>query len=129
MPENNTIEFEEEYIITKIAWPKKDDYKYNYLLGIFEGSNEPSFMNGIPIGIIKEKDELNEFNYLDIFSPNSFKYIRYNPPNRNNTSLDQIQIFGYLKSESNHPNGEKYFQLTNLPLISIHTENSSEPSR
>ena len=96
MPENNKIEFEEEYIKTKIAWSKKDDYKYNYLLGIFEGSNELSFRNGIPIGIIKEKDELNELNYLNFFSPNSFKYIRYNPPNRNNTSLDQIKIFGYL---------------------------------
>ena len=129
LPENYTIEFDEDYIITQISWTKKDNYKYNYLLGIFEGSNDKSFLNGIPIGIIKEKDGLNEINYLDIISPNSFKYIRYIPPNKNNTNFGQIQIFGYLKSESNYLNEEKYLQVTNLPLVSINTENSNEPSR
>ena len=92
MPVNNTIEFDQDYIITLISWTKKDDYKYNYLLGVFQGSNEPSFMNGIPIGIIKEKDGLKELNHLNIFSPDSFKYIRNIPPNTNNTDFSEIKI-------------------------------------
>ena len=56
---NAIIELDSDFIITQISWTKKDSYKYNYLLGIFEASNDPSFEQGIPIAIIKEKGELD----------------------------------------------------------------------
>lgn len=132
--DNNIIELESDYIITQISWTRKDNYKYNYLLGVFEGSNDPSFMDGIPIAIIKEQGNFNEINYIDINSPFSFKYIRYTPPNKNNTSIFPIKIYVRPKSEIKDENSEnisegKYFQVTNLPLVSIHTENSTEPGR
>ena len=132
--DNNIIELESDYIITQISWTRKDNYKYNYLLGVFEGSNDPSFMDGIPIAIIKEQGNFNEINIIDINSPFSFKYIRYTPPNKNNTSIFPIKIYVRPKSEIKDENSEninkgKYFQVTNLPLISIHTENSTEPGR
>ena len=81
---NNTIiEFDDDYIITQIIWTKKEDYKYNYLLGVFEVSNDTTFMEGIPIEIIREKGELEETNILNINSQNSLKYLRYIPPNQN----------------------------------------------
>jgi hypothetical protein len=45
---------ESDYIITKISWTKREDYKFNNLLGIFEGSNDPSFCDGVPLAMIKE---------------------------------------------------------------------------
>ena len=124
---NSSLEFDEEYIITKITWTKEQDYKYNYLLGVFEGSNEVSFMEGIPIGIIREKEELEDTNELEITSKNSMKYIRYIPPNKNYTDISPIKIYGYKKTidedESN------YFQATNLPLVLIHTEKGVEPNQ
>ena len=125
---NNTIiEFDDDYIITQIIWTKKEDYKYNYLLGIFEGSNDPSFSDAFPIAIIKEQEKLNEVNYVDVNVPTFYKYIRYIPPNKNNTDISPIKIYGKLQSELNL--GEKNdFQVTNLPLISIRTENSVFPS-
>ena len=132
--DNNIIELESDYIITQISWTRKDNYKYNYLLGVFEGSNDPSFMDGIPIAIIKEQGNFNEINIIDINSPFSFKYIRYTPPNKNNTSIFPIKIYVRPKSEIKDENSEninkgRYFQVTNLPLVSIHTENSTEPGR
>ena len=51
---SNIIELESDYIITKISWTKREDYKFNYLLGIFEASNNPSFSDAVPIAMIKE---------------------------------------------------------------------------
>ena len=121
------IELESDFIVTKISWTKKENYKFNYLLGIFEGANDPSFMDAIPIGIIKEEGSLDKSNYINIVIPFSFKYIRYVPPNRNNTDINPIQIYGYKKSGDIAE--AKAFQATNLPLISIHTENDQVPNR
>ncbi len=68
LPKNNIIELDEDFIITKISWTKNGDYKYNYLLGVFEISNEESFMEGIPIGLILEKEELKETNDINLSS-------------------------------------------------------------
>ena len=125
--ENKIIELESDFIVTKISWTKKENYKFNYLLGIFEGANDPSFMDAIPIGIIKEEGSLDHSNYVNIDFPFSFKFIRYVPPNRNNTDINPIKIYGYKKSGDI---GEaKAFQATKLPLISIHTENDQVPNR
>jgi len=121
------IELESDFIVTKISWTRKENYKFNYLLGVFEGANDPSFMDAIPIGIIKEEGGIDESNYVNIDIPFSFKYIRYVPPNRNNTDINPIQIYGYKKS-GDIPEA-KAFQATNLPLISIHTENDQAPNR
>ena len=125
---NTIIELESEFIITQISWTKKDNYKYNYLLGVFEVSNNPTFEDGIPIAIIKEQGGLNEINYLDINSPSSYKYLRYIPPNKNNTQIFPIKLFGHQKLLSENNEDKKLFQVTNLPLVLIHTENSTEPT-
>ena len=76
--------------------------------------------------MIKNIDNLNDINYLDINSTTSYKYIRYIPPNKNNTDINPIKLYGFKITEENI-NEEKNFQVTNLPLISITTENSVEP--
>ena len=101
--------------------------KYNYLLGVFEISNEESFMEGIPIGLILEKEELKETNDINLSSKISLKYLRYVPPNKNNTDISPIRIYGYRKSLEEDE--KTYFQATNLPLVLIHTENDVEPAR
>ena len=124
---NNIIEIKSNHIITQIKWTKKDNYKYNYLLGIFEGSNDPSFSDSVPIAMIKEQGNLNEVNYIDVNIPTVYKYIRYIPPNKNNSDISPIKLYGELQSELNL-NDKKDFQVTNLPLVSIHTDNSVFPT-
>ena len=124
---NNIIELGENNIIAQISWTKTDDYDLNYLLGVFEGSNDPSFKNGIPIAIIKENGKFNEVNFIDINAPEPFKYIRYIPPNSNNTKIFPIKIYGYELESNEKYEKQKYFQITNLPLVSIYTENFTDP--
>lgn len=124
---DNIIELESNYIITRISWIKRENYKFNYLLGVFEGANDPHFKDAIPIGIIKENENLDLINYIDINTNNSYKYIGYIPPNKNNSDISPIKVFGYKIPETKKYSKEKkYFQATNLPLISIYTENSTD---
>ena len=126
--DNNIINLmfdSENYIITRISWTKKEDYRFNYLLGIFEGDNDPSFSNPVPIAMIKEVDYVNQENYIDVNIPKAYKYIRYIPPNKNKTDISPIKFYGQIKTELN--SNLKEFQPTNLPLISIHTEGSTKP--
>ena len=124
---SNIIELDSDYIITQISWTKNENYDLNYLLGVFEGSNDPSFKYPIPLAIIKEKD--NELNYINISTPYSYKYIRYIPPNRNSSDIFPIKIIGHEISKESNLKEKKVFQATNLPLISIYTENLANISQ
>ena len=125
---NGVFEIKSDSVITQISWTKKDNYKYNYLLGIFEGASDSSFSDAVPIAVIKEKGSFNEVNYIDVTVPNAYKYIRYIPPNTNKTDIAPVKLFGEPKSSVNA--GEKKdFQVTNLPLVSIRVDNNEFPSQ
>ena len=124
--EKNVYEIESNYIITQISWTKSENYVLNYVLGVFEASDDLSFADATPIAIIKEQGEFNEVNYLDLNTPKAYKYIRYIPPNKNNTRISPIKFYGYQIDSSDTLNQAKYFQVTNLPLISIHLKDESQ---
>ena len=124
---SNIIEIDKNNLVAQISWTKTEDYDFNYLLGVFEASNDPSFMNGIPIGIIKKNGKFNEVNFLDVVATEPYKYIRYIPPNSNNTKIFPIKVYGYELESNEKLEEQKYFQVTNLPLVSIHTKNFTDP--
>ena len=124
---SEVIELESEFIITQLRWTKKEDYDLNYLLGIFEGANDPSFLDAVPLAIIK--GEIKVINYIDINTTNTYKYVRYIPPNKNCTEI-QVKIYGYKKFEGQEIiKNQNVFQATNLPLIYIYTENKDNPTQ
>ena len=127
----NIIELNSFYIINRISGIKSDNDPYNYLLGIFEASNDITFSDALPIALIKEEHiqniKNNEIN-IAINIPNPYKYIRYIPPNQNEIKLDQIKIFGHEFSETEDLSNKKFFTVTNLPLMIFNTENSIEPT-
>ena len=108
----------DEYVIIQISLTKNGYYKFNYLFGIFEGANDPCFSDAIPIAMIKEEGKLNEVNAIDLNIDDSYKYIRYIPPNKNKTAITPIKLYGQAKSGTS---GNKNCQITNLPLVSIRT--------
>lgn len=127
----NIIELNSFYIINRISGITSDNDPYNYLLGIFEASNDITFSDAFPIAIIKEEHiqniKNNEIN-IAINIPNPYKYIRYIPPNQNEIKLDKIKIFGHEFSETEDLSNKKFFTVTNLPLMIFNTENSIEPT-
>ena len=119
------MELESDFIITQIRWNKNDNDDLNYLLGIFEGANDPSFKDAVPLAMIK--GELQIVNYIEVNTSNTYRYVRYIPPNKEKADISPIKLSGELKSEVN-ASQKKDFQVTNLPLVSIHVDNSVFPS-
>ena len=130
LDKNTILEIEENCIIKSISLKTIDYNKIDYLLGIFEGSNDIKFSDSTPIGIIKDKLHSKRKNYIEINSKTSYKYIRYIPPNKHNSGIKEIKLYGYKKSSKNilqNLNEDNYYQVTNLPLIIINTEEEKEP--
>ena len=122
------LELDDSYRITKIGWAQKEKNKENYLLGIFEGANDPSFFDAIPLTMIVEEGKENEINYININIKRSFKYIRYVGPNGKNSIISQLEFYGYkFKENEIEEKDEKLYQPTGIPLVIIHTEGSIEP--
>ena len=112
------FEFSTSYIFTKVTWEQFSESS-KFLLGVFEGANDPSFMDAIPLNIIKNEDTKLELYELDINVKLSFKYIRY-VSSDNLTLISSFSVYGYEPSELDI--NINYFQVTKIPLVSIHSE-------
>ena len=123
------LELDSSYKITKIGWSQKENNSTHYLLGIFEGANDPTFFDAIPLYMLTEEIEQNgQINYINIDISESFKYIRYVGPYGQYSVISNLEFYGFEVKENDLENlEEKKYQPTNLPLIIIHTENSIAP--
>jgi len=116
-----------EYYITKIGWGQNNNDKSNYILGIFEGSNNENFIDALPLYMIKDEGKINEINYVDIFTTKSFRYIRYIGPKDKYCVISEIEIYGFNNNTDLIRlinNDENYiYQPTNIPLLIINSGN------
>ena len=120
------LEFFSPSKITQIGWAQKGNNVEDYLLGIFEGSNDKSFFDAIPLYMITSQGKSNQINLVDISCTQTFKYIRYIGPSSKNSVIAQIEIYGETSIEEvSEP--QNLFQPTNLPLVVINTENGQLP--
>jgi hypothetical protein len=96
--DDKTMELNSDYIITRIAWTKNEDNKLNYLLGVFEVANDPSFSDAIPIALIKDQEVFDEINYIDVNVTKYYKYLRYTPPisplKQRNKNISPTKLYG-----------------------------------
>ena len=106
------------HIITKISWIYKDNFTQNEILGIFEGSNEPNFIDSIPLYVFIEESTKN---FINIELKYTFKYIRYIAPLKKDVHITNIEIYGYEPLETEQ-NVDNFYHPTNLPLVIINTE-------
>ena len=110
------FELPSPHIITKISWSNPELDSSELMFGLFEGANDPSFLDAVPLYMFK--DQLSD-NYIEVKSTSSFKYVRYASPLKKNVSISDIEIYGY---ESQSADDEIMYQPTNIPLIVVNTE-------
>ena len=111
--------------ITQIGWAQKGSNTKDYMLGVFEGSNDRSFFDAIPIYMITSQGQSNQINLAKISCTQGFKYIRYVGPKGKSSVIAQIELYGEASSNQGEP--ENIYQPTNLPLIIVNTENGNLP--
>ena len=114
-----------KHIITKVGWsPRNDSHgEERVLLGVFEGANREDFMDALPLYIIKERGKIGEMTYAAVDCSAGFRYVRYVGPSDARCNIAELEFYGHEgDGDSSHVAG-----LTNLPTVSIHTENGVIP--
>ena len=121
------LKFEFQYIITKIGWLQKENNGTDYILGLFEGANEESFIDSVPLYLIKEKGIEGEMNYININVTKPFKFIRYVGPIEKYSVISEFEVYGYQGEDKTGTTGEQMYQPSNIPVMVINTENGQIP--
>ena len=111
------LDLGEEFIITKIAYAPFNNRPERLLLGVFEGASDPDFLDAVPLLMITELPEADTLTVQDVNCSKGFRYVRYVGPNEARCNIAEIGFYGYKGKGDN-----SFFpQLTNLPVITIHT--------
>ena len=119
------LDLGEPHVITRIGWTPARRSRGNerILLGVFEGANTPDFMDALPLYIITEIGSYGIMDYANITCSKGFRYVRYVGPSDERCNIAEIEFYGH-PGEGDESN---LYRLTNLPTVSIHTENNVEP--
>lgn len=119
------LDLGQPHVITRIGWCPANRSQGNerIVLGVFEGSNSPDFMDALPLYIIPEKGTYRVMTYTDVSCSKGFRYVRYVGPSDQRCNIAEIEFYGH-EGEGDE---SAVYRLTNLPTVSIHTENNVEP--
>ena len=113
------------HVITCVGWSPRDDVhgEQRVILGVFEGANRSDFMDALPLYVIDQRGTIGTISYADVSCSRGFRYVRYVGPNDARCNIAEIEFYGHEgEGDDSH-----LYQVTNLPTVSIHTENNVEP--
>ena len=113
------------HVITKVGWSPRNDGQgeKRMVLGVFEGSNREDFMDALPIYIITEKGTIGQLSHADVSCSRGFRYVRYIGPSDARCNVAELEFYGHEGvGDDSH-----LTQLTNLPVVSIHTKDNVVP--
>ena len=94
------------------------------LLSLFEGANSPDFMDALPLYLIGKKPERGTYTTADVDVSRGFRYVRYVGSSGSFCNIAELKFFG-------HPgegDDSKFYQVTNLPTLSIHVTDNIVPT-
>ena len=119
------LDLGEPHVITRIGWcpANRSRGEERIVLGVFEGANSPDFMDALPLYIITEKGTLRQMDYAEVACSKGFRYVRYVGPADQRCNIAEVEFYGH-QGEGDE---SQLYRLTNLPVVSIHTENNVEP--
>ena len=113
------------HVITKVGWSPRDGSvgEDRVVLGVFEGANSPDFMDALPLYLIDEKGKIGQISYADVNCSRGFRYVRYVGPADARCNIAELEFYGHEgEGDDSH-----LYQVTNLPTVSIHTQNGFIP--
>ena len=113
------------HVITRVGWSPRNGSvgPQRVVLGLFEGSNDPSFQTSYPLYIIDKEGTIGKIDYADVNVSKGFRYVRYVGPNEARCNIAELEFYGY-ESEGDD---SQFYQLTNLPTVVINTQDNTDP--
>lgn len=125
---NNTwvgLDLGKPHVITRVGWSPRvaGVGPERCQLAVFEGANDPNFLDAVPLVMITDQRSSNAMHYLKVNVSRGFRYVRYVGPNDARCNLAELAFYGYEGVGDN----SQFYQITNLPTISIHTYTGENP--
>ena len=119
------LDLGEPHVITRVGWsPREGSYgQKRVLLALFEGANDPNFLDGVPLYLIDQEGSFGSMSYADVNVSRGFRYVRYIGPNDARCNIAEVAFYGHPgEGDDSH-----FYQLTNLPTLSFHTVDNVDP--
>ena len=117
------LDLGECHVITKVGWMPRSGYANRMLLGVFEGANDPDFMDALPLLIIREVGQAGKMNYAEVKCSRGFRYVRYVGPSGSYGNVSELEFYGH----QGEGDLSELYRITNLPTVSIHRLNYEVP--
>ena len=111
------------HVITKVGWSPRTSQTARVQLGVFEGSNNPNFLDAVPLYLIPNTGTAKKMDYADVPVTRGFRYVRYVGPNDARCNIAELEFYGYEGEGVD----SVWYQVTNLPTVSIHTYAGYDP--
>ena len=113
------------HVITRVGWSPRNDSQgeKRVVLGVFEGANREDFMDALPLYIIKEKGTIGKMSYATVNCSRGFRYVRYVGPADARCNIAELEFYG----TEGDGDDTHLVQLTNLPTVTIHTQDGVIP--
>jgi len=119
------LDLGEPHVITRIGYTPASGSQGadRMLLSLFEGANSPDFMDAIPLYLISEKPARGTYTETDVNVSRGFRYIRYVGGTGSYSNIAELQFFGH----AGEGDDSRFYQITNLPTLSIHVQDNILP--
>ena len=125
---NNTwvgLDLGKPHVITRVGWSPRvaNSGPQRCQLGLFEGANDPDFLDAVPLFLIADQKTTKVMHYQSVKVSRGFRYVRYVGPNDARCNVAELAFYGY----EGEGDDSKFYQLTNLPTVTIHTYTGENP--
>ena len=114
------------HVITRMGLTPRisNDGPARTLLGVFEGANDPDFMDAVPLYLISQTPSAGRMTYYECSVSRGFRYVRYVGPASSRCQVADLEFYGYEgEGDDSH-----FYQITGLPTVSMHVINNRVPT-
>ena len=120
------LDLGEPHVITRVCYtPAPGSLGADrMLLSLFEGANSPDFMDAMPLYLISSKPEKGTNTRANVNVSRGFRYVRYVGGAGSYCNIAELQFFGH----AGEGDDSQFYQITNIPTLSIHVQNNILPT-
>jgi len=113
------------HVITRISYTPAARYNGSdcMLLSLFEGGNDPNFMDAVPLYLISDKPAANTSTSIRVNVSRGVRYIRYVGSAGSFCTVADLKFYGY----EGEGDDSQFYQITNLPTLSVHVQDGIMP--
>ncbi len=119
------LDLGEPHVITRIGFTPAPGSQGadRMLLSLFEGANSPDFMDAVPLYLISSKPYNGTYMTADVNVSRGFRYVRYVGGTGSYCNIAELKFFGH----AGEGDDSQFYQITNLPTLSVHVQDNILP--